>query len=387
MTHSFEFERRIRHELGELQDAGMRRYLQLPRGISFSSNDYLGLSAHPRVKQRMAEAVLEDSAGSTGSRLLSGNSEAFTKLERRFAIWKGAEAALFFSSGYLANLAVLSTFVESDDTVFSDELNHASLIDGLRLSKARRAIFHHSNVSELARLIERTPVTGQRFLITESVFSMDGDEAPLSEYAALCRATDTALIVDEAHAVGLAGPTGSGLIEESGVAADVFLSINPAGKALGVGGAFVAGPSWAIEYLIQRARTFIFSTAPPPAMAAGLDAALDVMDGEPELRTRLLDLSAHFREALIEKGMNISPGWSPIIPVIIGDSAQAVDVAEILQVQGYDVRAIRPPSVPAGTSRLRLSINVNLDESTIAEFTESLAEALDQYAGIAVSVL
>jgi 8-amino-7-oxononanoate synthase len=387
MTYSFEFEQRIRHELGELEEAGMRRYLQLPSGISFSSNDYLGLSTHPRVKQHMADAVLRSGAGSTGSRLLSGNHEAFTRLERRFATWKGAEAALFFGSGYLANLAVLSTFIGSDDTVFSDELNHASLIDGLRLAKARRVVFSHRNVSELARLIERTPATGQRLLVTESIFSMDGDEAPLSEYAALCRATDTALIVDEAHAVGLVGPTGSGLIEESGIAADVFLSINPAGKAFGVGGAFVAGPSWAIDYLIQRARTFIFSTAPPPAMAAGLDAALDVIESEPERRTRLLDLSAHFREALIDKGMNISPGWSPIIPVIVGDSAQAVDVAEILQVQGYDVRAIRPPSVPVGTSRLRLSINVTLDESTIAEFTESLAEALDQYAGIAVSGL
>ncbi|SRR6266496_621333 len=383
MSHTHEFERRVRNHVEELEDIGMRRHLQIGRGISLSSNDYLGLAAHPRVKQRMADAVLRDGAGSTGSRLLSGQRESFVRLERRFARWKGAEAALFFGSGYLANLAALSTFLEPEDVVFSDELNHASLIDGLRLSKARKEVFAHQDVYELSRLIERSETRGQKFLVTESIFSMDGDEAPLSEYAVLCRATNTALIVDEAHAVGVMGAKGSGLIEEIGIGQDVFLSINPAGKALGVGGAFVAGPSWAIDYLVQRARSFIFSTAPPPAMADGLDAALDVIYDEPELRTRLLNLSVRLREALIERGMDVPAGCSQIIPVIIGDGAQAVDVVEILQIQGYDVRAIRPPSVAPGTSRLRLSVNVTLDEETILNFSLALAEALEQYAGVA----
>jgi len=383
MSHTHEFERRVRKHVEELEDIGMRRHLQIGRGISLSSNDYLGLAAHPRVKQRMADAVLRDGAGSTGSRLLSGQRESFVRLERRFARWKGAEAALFFGSGYLANLAALSTFLEPEDVVFSDELNHASLIDGLRLSKARKEVFAHQDVYELSRLIERSETRGQKFLVTESIFSMDGDEAPLSEYAVLCRATNTAMIVDEAHAVGVMGAKGSGLIEEIGIGQDVFLSINPAGKALGVGGAFVAGPSWAIDYLVQRARSFIFSTAPPPAMADGLDAALDVIYDEPELRTRLLNLSVRLREALIERGMDVPAGCSQIIPVIIGDGAQAVDVVEILQIQGYDVRAIRPPSVAPGTSRLRLSVNVTLDEETILNFSLALAEALEQYAGVA----
>jgi 8-amino-7-oxononanoate synthase len=383
MSHSFEFERRVQSYLGGLDSDGMRRHLQIGRGVSLSSNDYLGLAVHPRVKQRMAEAVLREGAGSTGSRLLSGHRENFIRLERRFARWKGAEAALFFSSGYLANLAVLSTFPAAGDVVFSDELNHASLIDGLRLSKARKEVFAHKDVYELSRLIERSDSRGQKFLVTESIFSMDGDEAPLIEYAALCRATNTALIVDEAHAVGVMGAKGSGLIEETGISPDVFLSINPAGKALGVGGAFVAGPSWAIDYLVQRARSFIFSTAPPPAMAEALDEALDVIYDEPELRTRLLNLSVRLREALIERGMEVPAGCSQIIPVIIGESAQAVDVAEILQVQGYDVRAIRPPSVAPGTSRLRLSVNVTLDEEAILNFSLALAEALEQYAGVA----
>ena len=383
MSHSFEFERRVRRNLTELADTGMKRYLQTPRGVSLSSNDYLGLATHPHVQRRMAEAILRYGAGSSGSRLLSGNHESFTRVERRFARWKGSESALFFGSGYLANLGVLSTIAGEDDIVFSDELNHASLIDGLRLSKARKVVFRHRDVYELSRLIERTNTSGQKFLVTESVFSMDGDEAPLIEYASLCRATNTALIVDEAHAVGIMGAKGSGLIEETGIGADVFLSVNPAGKALGVGGAFVAGPAWVIDYLIQHARSFIFSTAPPPSMAEALDEALDVIRDESELRTRLLELSLKFREALIAEGLRLTPGASPIIPVIIGDSGQAVNVAEILQVQGYDVRAIRPPSVAPGTSRLRISVNVNLDESTIADFSVALAEALDQYAGIA----
>ncbi len=383
MSHTFEFERRVRNHLSDLDEAGLRRHLQLPRGVSLSSNDYLGLATHPRVKQRMAEAVLREGAGSTGSRLLSGNRESFTRLERRFARWKGTEAALFFGSGYLANLGALSTFPAADDVVFSDELNHASLIDGLRLSRARKIVFPHRDIEELARLIEREHNHGQKFLVTESVFSMDGNEAPLAEYASLCRATNTALIVDEAHAVGIVGANGSGLIEETGTEADVFLSINPAGKALGVGGAFVAGPGWAIDYLVQRARSFIFSTAPPPAMAEGLEAALDVLRDEPELRIRLLNLSVGFRELLIERGIPIAAGCSQIIPVIIGDSEQVVNVAESLQAHGYDVRAIRPPSVAPGTSRLRLSVNVNLDERTLADFSLALGEALAQYAGIA----
>ncbi len=384
MSHTYEFERRVRSHLGELEDAGIRRRLQIGGGVSLSSNDYLGLAAHPRVKQRMAEAVLRDGAGSTGSRLLSGHRENFIRLERRFARWKGTESSLFLGSGYLANLAALATIPEAGDVVFSDELNHASLIDGLRLSRASKEVFAHKDVYELSRLIERSETKGQKFLVTESIFSMDGDEAPLNEYAELCRATDTALIVDEAHAVGVMGAKGSGLIEETGIGQEVFLSINPAGKALGVGGALLAGPHWAIDYLVQRARSLIFSTAPPPAMADGLEAALDVIYDQPELRTRLLNLSVRLREALIERGMNVPAGCSQIIPVIIGDSAQAVDVAETLQVQGYDVRAIRPPSVATGTSRLRLSVNIDLDEDTILDFSLALAEALEQYAGVAV---
>jgi 8-amino-7-oxononanoate synthase len=355
-------ERRLRASLDELRRAGLERVLRAPTGIDLSSNDYLGLSKHPLLKQRMAAAVCEEGCGSTGSRLLRGERDCFTALESRFARFKGTERALYFSSGYLANLAVLTTIPESGDVIFSDESNHASLIDGIRLSKAKRIVFPHNDVEALERLLAKEP--GQKFIVTESLFSMDGDFAPLREYSRLCGQTNTALIVDEAHAIGIYGKHGSGLV---GPEDEVFLSINTAGKALGVSGAFVNGPDWAIESLIQRARPFIFSTAPPPALAAAIEAALDVIAAEPERRTRLLSRAAYLRERL---GV---PGTSQIIPVILGSNERAIAAASELQRNGFDVRAIRPPTVPPGTARLRISVNANLSEEVLDRFAACMA--------------
>jgi 8-amino-7-oxononanoate synthase len=361
-------ERRVREGLDQLDRAGLRRSLRAPSGIDLSSNDYLGLSSHPIMKQRMAAAVCEHGCGSTGSRLLRGERDCFSSIEQRFAQFKGTERALYFSSGYLANLAVLTALPESGDVIFSDALNHASLIDGARLSRAHRVIFPHSDVEALARLMDQTPCTGQRFIVVESLFSMDGDFAPLEEYAALCRKTGAALIVDEAHAVGIYGSRGQGVVDE--VFRDaLFVTVNTAGKALGVAGAFVAGPEWAIEHLVQRARPFIFSTAPPPAVAAALDASLDLIEAEPERRARLLELAAYARTRL---GV---PGVSQIVPVLIGSNERAVAIAETLQQEGFDVRAIRPPTVPEGTARLRISVNVNLSEAVIDRFVDALCAA------------
>jgi 8-amino-7-oxononanoate synthase len=218
-------------------------------------------------------------------------------------------------------------------------------------------------------------MAGSTFVATESVFGMDGDLAPLAEYAELCRVGEAALIVDEAHAVGIYGARGSGLIEETGIAQDVFLSINTAGKALGVAGAFVAGPEWAIEYLVQRARPFLFSTAPPPAVAAALEAALDVVEAEPDRRARLRSFARYLRERLAGAGIGVHAGDSPIVPVILGDNARAVAVAAQLQQDGFDVRAIRPPSVPEGTARLRISVNCNLSEDVLDRFVDRLCAA------------
>jgi 8-amino-7-oxononanoate synthase len=376
----YTLERRVRKRLDVLDEAGERRRLNPPSGIDFSSNDYLGLAAHPLINKRMLEAVLREGCGSTGSRLLRGERPCFAALERRFAAFKGTEAALYFGGGYLGNLGVLTSFLEPGDVVFSDELNHASIIDGLRLSRARRILFPHRDTNALKRLITAEKGQGQKFLVTESLFSMDGDEAPLLEYAEVCREANTALIVDEAHAVGVYGANGSGLIEEMGIDRDVFLSINPAGKALGACGAFVAGPSWAMDYLIQRARTFIFSTAPPPAIADAIGAALELAVSEPQRRQTLFDLSAYMRSALIQHGIYPHPGRSQIIPVIVGENSRAIAVAGAMREEGFDIRAIRPPTVPEGTARLRISINTNLDPLVLSRCAEILADTLKIYA-------
>jgi 8-amino-7-oxononanoate synthase len=214
--------------------------------------------------------------------------------------------------------------------------------------------------------------------VTESLFSMDGDTPPLRAYAEICRCAGALLIVDEAHAVGIYGARGSGLIEEHGIGRDVFLSINTAGKALGVAGAFVAGPAWAIEYLVQRARPFVFSTAPPPAVAAALDASLTLVAAEPDRRQRLRDTAARLRAGMAAAGIPVAAGDSPIVPVVIGDTGRALAVAAVLQTEGFDVRAIRPPSVPEGTARLRVSVNVDLSDAVTDRFVHALAAALDR---------
>ncbi|HLJ18838.1 MAG TPA: 8-amino-7-oxononanoate synthase, partial [Stellaceae bacterium] len=288
-----------------------------------------------------------------------------------------------FSSGYLANLSVLSTLAESGDVIFSDERNHASLIDGMRLSRARRVIFPHNDVNVLARLLRGEPAGGQKFVVTESLFSMDGDMAPLDEYASLCRAHGAALIVDEAHAVGIYGPRGSGLLEVT--RAEALVSIDTAGKALGVCGAFVSGPAWLIDSLIQRARPFIFSTAPPPAVAEALQASLTLIEDEPWRRDRLLSRAAYLRRRLAEAGVAVPEGVSQIISVVLGDNERAVQVAHALQREGFDARAIRPPSVPPGTARLRLSVNAELSESELDRFAAALAGSLEEACSAASS--
>jgi 8-amino-7-oxononanoate synthase len=358
---------RLHRRLAEIEAGCRVRSLCPPSGIDLCSNDYLGLAHHPRLKQAMAEAVLREGCGSTGSRLLRGERACFAHVERSFARFKGVERSLYFSSGYLANLAVLTAFPEPGDVIFSDERNHASLIDGIRQSRAPRLVFPHNDVEALARLLREERSPGQKFVVVESLFSMDGDEAPLAEYAALCGTHDAALIVDEAHAVGIYGERGSGLIEAHGVADDVFVSINTAGKALGVSGAFVAGAAVAIEYLVQQARPFIFSTAPPPAVAAALEASLAVIAAEPERRERLLSRARYLRARLGYVGA------SQIISIVVGENQRAMVVARELQHAGFDVRAIRPPTVPTATARLRVAVNEGLTEGVLDQFVDALA--------------
>jgi 8-amino-7-oxononanoate synthase len=367
-------EPRVQARLAALEADGLLRTLNPPSGIDLSSNDYLGLARHPAIGQRVADAVVREGIGSTGSRLLRGDREPFHRLERRFAEFKRAERSLYFGAGYLANLAVLSTLPESGDVIFSDELNHASLIDGMRLSKARTVVFPHNDVARLARMLADSQAS-VRFVVVESLFSMQGDVAPLAEYADVCRAAGATLVVDEAHAVGVFGARGSGRLESAGVDHANVISVNTGGKALGVAGACVAGPEWAIEYLLQRGRAFVFTTAPPPAFAEALDASLDVIESEPWRRERVLALSRHLRQRLSARDVAVVPGESQIVPVMLGDNDRAVAVAAILQREGFDVRAIRPPSVPRGTARLRVSVNVGLTEDVLDRFVDALVSA------------
>ena len=376
MTPPSTLEARVRAHVRTLNERGLLRTLRSPSGLDLSSNDYLALSNHPAVKASMIAAVQRGGCGSTGSRLLGGHREAFETVERSFATFKGTDRALYFSSGYLANLAVLTAFVEPGDVILSDRLNHASLRDGIRLSLAKRVVFPHNDGAALTRRIESNSGKGQVFVVTESLFSMDGDRSPLATYADICRKSGALLIVDEAHAVGIRGTNGSGLIEESGIGNDVLVSINSAGKALGVAGAFVAGPAWAIEHLAQQARPFLFSTAPPPAVADAIQTSLTIVTDEPERRAQLRHRAAFLRQRLGEAGVAAPGDDTPIIPVMIGGNHQAVSVADGLQHEGFDVRAIRPPTVPSGTARLRISVHVDLAEVDLDRFASRLAAVL-----------
>lgn len=375
-SKSLNLKQRIQQQLEDIASKGLTRKLVSPRGIDLSSNDFLCLANDERIKSALIESVKSGGVGSTASRLLRGERDSFKKVEAKFAAWKNTERSLYFATGYQANIGVLQTFLESEDVVFSDELNHASLIDGMRLSKCKKIVFRHLDVEQLERLLRETKTEGQKFLVTESLFSMDGDIAPLDKYARICSDTNTNLIVDEAHAVGIYGARGSGLIEEFGVENDVFLSVNTAGKALGVSGAFVAGDELAIEYLINKCRSFIFSTAPIPAVADALSRSISIVESDPELRDRLLDLSRFLRNLLNENGIEVPMDNSQIIPVMISESAKSVKIAGALQMKGFDVRAIRPPTVADGTARLRIALNVELTEDILNKFAVTLRTLL-----------
>ena len=375
---------RLRRELAELERASQLRSLEISHGLDFSSNDYLGLASDARIKQAVAAALdSSERVASTGSRLLSGNSEKWMELESDFARFAGAEAALYFSSGYLANVGLLSSLLQPDDTVFSDSANHASLIDGMRLSKARRVVFPHLDLEFLENALRAAPAAGARFIVVESVFSMDGDFAPLAELSALAERYDAELIVDEAHAVGVFGPQGRGMVAQAGLSGRVLATVFTCGKALAASGAFVCGSETLRNFLINRARTFIFSTALPPYFAAHVRAGFELAARADAERARLIALSQFLRAELRRQGMEISAGTSPIVPVILGENERAMRVAEQLRAAGFGVRAIRPPTVPAGTARLRLSITARHSESVLGELAAAIASSASQASHVA----
>jgi 8-amino-7-oxononanoate synthase len=376
------FLKRAQLELDELRARSQVRHLETVPGVDFSSNDYLGLATDPRLAQAVQSALAAGvPAGSTGSRLLSGHFSAWDELEEEFARFAGTEAALFFNSGYAANTGLFSCLLTPDEIVFSDSANHASIIDGIRLSGARKIIFPHLDLNVLeAELRRESSSRAQKLIVVESVFSMDGDRAPICDLLALAERYSAELIVDEAHATGVFGPHGGGLVAEAHATERVLAVVHTCGKGLGSAGAFVAGSKTLKEYLINRARPFIFSTALPPYIAAQVQAAIEIACGADSERTRLHFMFADFRKQLTEAGFDTGKSHSQIVPVIAGENETALSWAAYLREHGFAVRAIRPPTVPPGTARLRLSLTVKHTPATLHSLIESLIEARERLA-------
>ena len=349
-----------------------------PSGLDLVSNDYLGLAEHPAVRDAIRNALAEGPAGSGGSRLLRGHHEQFDRLEARLAAFSGTEAALFFGSGYLANVGLVPALAGPDDLVISDEANHASLIDGIRLARARRVVIPHHDLGALERALEG-PRSGWAFVVTESVFSMDGDLSPLAEITALAARHRGLVVVDEAHATGLYGGRGSGRVEALGLRDQVLATVHTGGKALGCAGAWVAGSAALRDLLVNRARSFIYSTAPPPAWADGLEAALDVVHEEPQRRHAVHRKAALLRTELRAQGV-AAPGEAAIVPVIAGSNDAAIRLQDGLQAEGFDVRAVRPPTVPAGTARLRVTVRWPTPDEELRRFAREVGRLLGQRA-------
>jgi 8-amino-7-oxononanoate synthase len=358
--------------LSALAEAGLLRRLQAPHGIDLVSNDYLGLAEDPRLTAAMKAALETCGAGSGGSRLLRGQRAAFERVEERLASFCVAESALLFVSGYSANVGLLQALVGAEDVVLSDERNHASLIDGLRLTKARRIIYPHLDLNAVDSAL-RLRRSGRAFVITESVFSMDGDLAPLAELADLAETHGALLIVDEAHATGLYGNGGSGRVEALRLRDRVLATVHTGGKALGSGGAWVAGPAFVRDLLINRARAFIFSTAPLPALAAALEAALDILAAEGWRCAEVHRKAALLRESLAAVQV-ATTGAAPIVPVIVGDNAAAMALESGLREAGFDSRAVRPPTVPVGTARLRVTARYPVADADIRRFAAAVGQ-------------
>lgn len=349
------------------------------RAILLCSNNYLGLANDPDVVAAAREATLRYGAGSGSSRLISGTLAAHSALEERIAAWKGTERALVFSSGYHANLGVIQALVGRGDLVLSDELNHASLIDGCRLSRAEVRVYPHADLDALGR--ELATASGRRTLVvTDSVFSMDGDRAPLAAICDLAERHGAAVMVDEAHATGILGERGSGLVEEAAVRGRVLVQMGTLSKALGSFGAYVAGDSALIELLINRARTFIFTTGLPPAAVGAAHAAIDIVEREPARRARLWRNARRVREAIIAAGVAIAPLESPILPVRLGDAGGTMRACERLLDRGVFAQGIRPPTVPQGTSRLRVTVMATHTDEQIDRAAEALAATLEETA-------
>jgi len=372
--------RRLASQLASLEAQSGLRHLEQMEGINLCSNDYLGLSTDARLREAVTAALASGlPVASTGSRLLSGNATIWEELEAEFARFIGTEAALYFGSGYAANVGLLSALLHPEDVVFSDQSNHASIVDGIRLSRARKVIFPHLDLNFLEDALRHSnDSAGQKFIVIESVFSMDGDRAPLADLLKIANRWGAVLIVDEAHATGVFGPQGRGLVVAMGGTRRVLATVHPCGKALASAGAFVCCSETLKQYLVNRARSFIFSTALPPYFAAQIRRAVAIVAEADRERSRLEGLACFLRRELKQAGFDTGPSDSQIVPVLLGGNDTAVHYADELCQQGFAVRPIRPPTVPEGQSRLRLSLNSSLSTDILASVASALIAARER---------
>ena len=378
----------IEARLDELKALGLSRRTRLvsgPQGphvvldgkpvVLLCSNNYLGLADHPRVRSAAAEAAMRWGVGAGSSRLVSGTMTIHRRLEERLAAFKGRETALLFGSGYLANAGVVAALARPGDVVFSDALNHASIIDGCRLSRAEVFIYHHRDVEHLAWGLAQAERRGA-LIVTDSVFSMDGDVAPLEEIVELAERHQVRVMVDEAHATGALGSGGRGALVEAGLEDQVDVIVGTLGKALGSYGAFVACDRAMAKYLVNAARTFIFSTALPPPATAGALAALEILEEEPRRVHKLAANAAALRSELEREGFDLQGSRTQIMPLVVGDAELTMRICEAALARGVFAQAIRPPTVPAGTSRLRLAVMASHRADELAGAARTLAQVM-----------
>ena len=357
----------VSERLEELRDRGLYRRLRLiegPQGptvtldgrqvLLLCSNNYLGLADRAEVREAAAEAAMRWGAGSGASRLISGNMEPHRRLEARLAAFKGYEAALLFGSGYLANTGVIAALAGRGEVVFSDELNHASIVDGCRLSRAETFVYRHRDPEHLAWGL-RTAQGRAALIVTDGVFSMDGDVAPLPELLELARRHGARLMVDEAHATGAVGPGGRGSVAAAGLGGEVDVVVGTLGKALGSYGAYVCAGAETVDLLVNTARPFVFSTAPPPPAVGSALAALAILETEPELVDRLQSNAALLRRSLSAAGLEVGASPTQEVPVRVGEAEAAMELCELALEKGVFAQGIRPPTVPEGSCRLRLT--------------------------------
>ncbi len=378
---------RIENHLEEIRDKGNYRTVRYVKPLSaeriiydsreyinLCSNSYLSLHNHPELIMAAKDAADEYGAGTCSSRSVSGSIDLYRELEEEIAAYKGYEKALIFSTGYMANMAVIATLAQEDDVIFSDELNHSSLIDSIRLSGAKKIIYRHKDMDDLEKKMRETKGGAERFVVSESVFSMDGDIAPLDDIARLRNRYGFQMILDDAHGTGVFGPTGRGGEEIFGLTGKCDAHMATFGKSFGSFGAFVLGDELTIDYLVNRARTFMYTTALPPTVLAASLAGVRMVKDNISFKEELWKNVGYMRVHLKEAGFDLKESEGPIIPIVVGKDDMAVTMQGMLMEKGLFIQAIRPPTVPEGTSRLRLTVSRGLTRDTMDYALEVLVD-------------